>query len=249
MSVRRSLSLMSLLRIPVLATRTYIIQSWEAYDFNQHMVAPPLPNPKPPMDFPVPLDYSGNPQNAGVVVPGSFLGISIEMSLAEALIGPNASWVWPQFLNLMSNLKERGGPPVLRLGGNSQEKAYMVPELPKGHAIERHVIGPSSFTNTPTLVFTKGVMEAMRVVSDIIGIHWIMGIPMNQSQPARLEIVEAAEPILGDYIRVRRCLLALPARQADLHLDRHGIWAMSRILYVYSCLKQRTQVLTSCTVR
>ncbi|KAH7103137.1 hypothetical protein BKA62DRAFT_69091 [Auriculariales sp. MPI-PUGE-AT-0066] len=173
---------------------------WEAYNDNQPCVAPPLPDPKPAVDFTVPLDYGGNPQNAGVEVPGSFLGISIEMSLAEALIGPNSSWVWPQFLNLMSNLKERGGSPVLRLGGNSQEKAYIVDELAGGHSIERHVIGPSSFTNTPTLVFTKGIVEAMKVASDLIGIKWFMGMPMNQSQPARLEIVEATEPILGDSL-------------------------------------------------
>ncbi|KAH7106403.1 hypothetical protein BKA62DRAFT_765954 [Auriculariales sp. MPI-PUGE-AT-0066] len=186
----------------VLPTPGYTYSGWEAYDFNQHMTPPPLPTPAPTLDFPIALDYGGNPDGTvtGIEVAGSFLGVSIEMSLAEVLIGPNASWVWPQFLNLMSNLKERGGPPVLRLGGNSQEKAALVPELEKGHSIKRQVIGPSSFTNTPTVLFTKGIMEAMKVASDLIGIHWFMGAPMNQTQPARLEIIEATEPILGDYL-------------------------------------------------
>ena len=39
------------------------------------------------------------------------------------------------------------------------------------------------------------------MVSDLLDIHWYIGMPMNQSQPARLEVIEAAEPILGDFIK------------------------------------------------
>ncbi|KAH7103171.1 hypothetical protein BKA62DRAFT_697527 [Auriculariales sp. MPI-PUGE-AT-0066] len=161
----------------------YTYHGWQAYDSNQTCTTPPLPTPKPTVDFIIQLDYTGQPTDAGIVVPGSFLGISIEMSLAEALIGPNASWVWPQFLNLMSNLKERGGSPVLRLGGNSQEKAVLVDQLEHGHSIQRYTEGPSSFTNTPKVHFTRGIMQAMRATA-----------------PARLQIMEATEPILEDYL-------------------------------------------------
>jgi len=40
----------------------------------------------------------------------------------------------------------------------------------------------------------------MKAVSDLLGIHWYLGMPMNQTTPARLEIVETAEPILGEYL-------------------------------------------------
>ncbi|KAH7106564.1 hypothetical protein BKA62DRAFT_299249 [Auriculariales sp. MPI-PUGE-AT-0066] len=180
-------------------TPGYNYTGWQAYNPSQPVTEPALPTATQVLDFTVTLDYTGNP-TAGIVVPGSFLGISIEMSLAEPIIGPNASWVRPQFLNLMSTLKDRGGSPVLRLGGNSQEKAYLVDSLPGGVASLRESIGPSGFTNTPTLVYTKGIVEAMRQASDLLGITWFMGIPMNQTSPARLEIVEMAEPILGDYL-------------------------------------------------
>jgi len=151
-------------------TPGYTYSGWQAYDPGNPVAVPPLPTPAPANDFTVTLDYSGTP-TAGIPVPGAFLGISIEMSLAEAVIGPNASWVRPQFLNLMSTLVSRGGAPVLRVGGNSQEKAYLVDSLASGASSERHSIGPSSFTNTPTLVYTKGIVEAMRQASDLLGIH------------------------------------------------------------------------------
>jgi len=151
-------------RLPVpRPTPGYTYEGWEAYDPTQPIVPPPHPDPMPNLDFSVTLDYNGNPK-AGIPVPGSFLGISIEMSLAEAVIGPNATWIWPQFLNIMSILKARGGSPVLRLGGNSQEKAKLVAELPRGHSIERHAIGPTSFTNTPTVLVSTAASLSPSVI-------------------------------------------------------------------------------------
>ena len=43
-----------------------------------------MPNPAPPLDFQITLDTGGNPQ-AGIELEGSYMGISIEMSLAEAI--------------------------------------------------------------------------------------------------------------------------------------------------------------------
>ncbi|EJD54199.1 glycoside hydrolase family 79 protein [Auricularia subglabra TFB-10046 SS5] len=173
-------------------------KGWEAYDPTE-LRDPPLPNPAPPLDFTIEPDNSGNPQ-AGIQTLGSFLGISIEMSLAEPVIGPNASWLRPQFLNLMSTVKERGGPPVLRLGGNSQEKAGLVDSLPGGGSMAKFAIGPTGFTNTPTLSYTIDIIKAVRATSDLLDIKWFIGIPMNTTDPPRLDIVEAAESIMGDYL-------------------------------------------------
>jgi len=135
--------------------RSSCCMHWRRADNDQPVPEPDPPSPLPALDFPVQLDYGGNP-TAGIPVPGSFLGISIEMSLSEAVIGRNASWIRPQFLNLMSTLKERGGAPVLRVGGNSQEKAYLVDEISGGaHSTERQLFGPRTPTNTPTLLFTQ----------------------------------------------------------------------------------------------
>ncbi|EJD47719.1 glycoside hydrolase family 79 protein [Auricularia subglabra TFB-10046 SS5] len=173
-------------------------KGWEAYDPTE-LRDPPLPVPAPPLDFTIELDTSGNPQ-AGIPLLGSFLGISIEMSLAEPVIGPNASYLRPQFLNLMSTVKERGGDPVLRLGGNTQEKAGLVDSLPGGASMAKFAIGPTGFTNTPTLSYTIDIIKAIRATSDILGIKWFVGIPMNTTDPPRLDVVEQGESIMGEYL-------------------------------------------------
>lgn len=46
------------------------------------------------------------------------------------------------FLNLMSNLEERSGGVLIRIGGNSQDYAVMVPSLANGSTFS--IINPSS---------------------------------------------------------------------------------------------------------
>ncbi|EJD36492.1 glycoside hydrolase family 79 protein [Auricularia subglabra TFB-10046 SS5] len=176
-------------------------EGWQAYDPTP-LQDPPLPGADQPLNlnFQVTLDTSGQAQGAGIELEGSYMGISIEMSLAEAIIGPNATWLRPQFLNLMSMLKERGGPPVLRLGGNTQEKAELVDSLPGGASLGKLAIGPTGYTNTPTLMYTLDILKALRATSDLLGIRWFLGIPMNQTTPPRLEIVEQGESIMGEYL-------------------------------------------------
>lgn len=65
------------------------------------------------------------------------------MSIADSVIGQSKDIVWPVFLNLMQALKQRGGAPVLRVGGNSQEKAQLVASLDNGEVILKENIGPT----------------------------------------------------------------------------------------------------------
>jgi len=85
------------------------------------------------LEFDVALDYSGDAVGAGLPVKGSFIGLSISLPLTEALIGRDAKSTRPEFLNLMSTLRERGGPPTLRVGGTAQEKAYIFNSIDDGH--------------------------------------------------------------------------------------------------------------------
>lgn len=41
------------------------------------------------------------------------------------------------FLNLLANLQERGGRVTVRVGGNSQETAILVPSIPDGSVLEK----------------------------------------------------------------------------------------------------------------
>lgn len=182
-----------------LPTPGYQYVGWQAYDPTQPLSEPALPDGIP-LDFTIELDTNGSPQ-AGKEQLGSFVGVSIELSLAEAIIGPNKTWLRPQFLNLMSTVAERGGAPVLRVGGNTQEKAELVDSVDSDvHSLITQSIGQKGYTNTPTVKYTKAILEALRATSDLLGIQWFLGIPMNQTDPPRLEIVEIGESIMGDYL-------------------------------------------------
>jgi len=60
---------------------------------------------------------------AGGVVPENFVGLSVEWSLIERYMGPNAR---PGFANLLKNL----GTGVLRIGGSSQDLMEFKPDAP-----------------------------------------------------------------------------------------------------------------------
>ena len=53
------------------------------------------------------------------------------------------------FLNLMANLQQRGGQVLIRVGGNTQETAVLVPSTPDGLIIEKDLAGATN----PVCVF------------------------------------------------------------------------------------------------
>lgn len=53
---------------------------------------------------------------------GNFLGFSIELSVANVVLGENGNQLKTQFLNYMANIQNRAGAgPLIRVGGNTQE--------------------------------------------------------------------------------------------------------------------------------
>ncbi len=115
--------------------------------------APPIPDPLPPMQFGIQLQNGGT-TGVSIVQSGSFVGFSIEMSVAnqareypqlhKALplttsltVGKNSSYIQVPFLNLMANLQQRAGRVYVRVGGNTQETAVYVDSLPDGKMIQK----------------------------------------------------------------------------------------------------------------
>ncbi|KAG8902088.1 hypothetical protein FRC01_009663, partial [Tulasnella sp. 417] len=56
-----------------------------------------------------------------------FLGISLEMSVSDRVMGRNGTFLNPIFLNYIQNLHARAGNVAIRVGGNSQEQATWIP--------------------------------------------------------------------------------------------------------------------------
>ncbi|OCH90122.1 hypothetical protein OBBRIDRAFT_793583 [Obba rivulosa] len=170
--------------------------------FNPVILAPPpLPSPAPPTQFTVQLP--NNAQNQpGLSIPqsGSFLGFSIEMSVVTQVIGLNSTFLQVPFLNLMALVAERGGSVRIRVGGNTQETATVVPSLADGKMIEKDKEDSSNPTETPTLLLTPELMYMMNNISALVNVKWYLGIPFNDTSHLRLQIAEYGEGILGDNI-------------------------------------------------
>lgn len=171
--------------------------------FNDTLLTPPpVPQPPPPRAFTIELQTDA--ANAfGLSIPhvgAGFYGFSIEMSVINQVLGKNSTHLFPAFLNLMSNLVERAGQVVIRLGGNTQEFATLVPELPDGRTFGKEESGSRQTTRTPAVLYTVDMFYMMNNISALLPIKWFLGIPFNDSVNWRLDIAEHGHRILGDNL-------------------------------------------------
>ncbi|KAJ7834157.1 glycoside hydrolase family 79 protein [Mycena leptocephala] len=180
---------------------------------------PPVPTPTMLTTIPINLLNSGTP-NLSIKQKGSFIGFSIEMSVTNQVLGKNSTFLQVPFLNLMANLQQRAGSIMVRVGGNTQESAKLVPDgtIPDGRVLIKNLTGVTGTTQTPPLDFSRDLLYMMRNISSLVNVHWFLGIPWFVTQPFDLGIVNASQEILGDY------LLGLQAgNEPDMYsLATHG---------------------------
>ncbi|KAI0643303.1 hypothetical protein C8Q79DRAFT_915544 [Trametes meyenii] len=170
--------------------------------YNEIYLPPPdIPNPAPANTFAINVPNSAAQVN-GLSVPqsGSFFGFSIEMSVATQLIGTNSSRLHVPFLNLMALIANKAGAVHVRVGGNTQETAFMIDSLPDGKIIEKNKEDASNPTSTPVLAFTADLLYMLGNVSSLVNCRWYLGIPFNDTSNWRLQIAEHAESILGENL-------------------------------------------------
>ncbi|KAJ7574780.1 glycoside hydrolase family 79 protein [Mycena floridula] len=138
------------------------------------LLPPAPPSPLPPMQFNIAVENNA-PSGVSINQEAGFLGFSVEMSVANQILGKNSSLIAVPFLNLMSALTERSGRVNIRVGGNSQEQATLVDSLPNGRVLAKASReGPSTPTNTPTLDYTLDLLILMRSISDLVNIRWYL---------------------------------------------------------------------------
>ena len=104
------------------------------------------------------------------------------------------------FLNLMANLERRAGQVHIRVGGNTQETATLVPSTPDGRILEKDLSQLTNPTQTPPLIFTPELIYMLANISSLVDVRWYLGVPFNDSANWRLGIVEAGQRILGDKL-------------------------------------------------
>ena len=71
----------------------------------------------------------------------------------------------------MSNIVARAGSVNIRVGGNTQENAVLVNELPNGTIISKD----TSVKGTPTIDYTSDLMQMMANVSQFLNAWWYLG--------------------------------------------------------------------------
>lgn len=118
----------------------------------------------------------------------------------------------------MANIKERAGWVQVRVGGNSQEDAQMVPlnSLPNGAIIVKDTVNVSGTTNTPPIQYTPDLLYMLGNISALTDTRWYLGIPFQDTSPFALEILEQGQAILGDN------LLAIQAGNEPDLFATHG---------------------------
>ncbi|KAJ7607419.1 glycoside hydrolase family 79 protein [Roridomyces roridus] len=182
--------------------------------------APPIPNPPPPSNFNVSLITGGTP-GASIVQSGDFVGFSVEMSVSNQVLGKNSTNIQVPFLNLMASIVQRAGSVRLRVGGNSQESATLVPSIPDGKILTKNLTGVTGTTATPPLEYSADLFYMMANISTMTNVRWFLGIPWFVTTPFDLSIVGSAQVILGDTLIGYQA-----ANEPDLY-NNHGHRAAS----------------------
>ncbi|KAF9033112.1 hypothetical protein BJ165DRAFT_1515715 [Panaeolus papilionaceus] len=176
-----------------------------AYNTTQ-LIPPALPDPPPALSYPLFVGKAASSVN-GLSIPHvgpSFWGFSIEMSVLSQVLGKNSSFLGVPFLNLMANLQERAGGVYIRIGGNTQEFATMVPDdspfLQPYHTFGKTDSGTTQTTKTPAVLYTVDMFYIASNISSLVNVKWFLGIPFNDSVNWRLDIAEYGQEILGNNL-------------------------------------------------
>ncbi|WWC86516.1 uncharacterized protein L201_001393 [Kwoniella dendrophila CBS 6074] len=173
---------------------------------------------------------------------GNFLGFSVELSIANSLMGSSSTNMKVPFLNYMANIQNRAGVgPIIRVGGNSQEgSSVFVNGLQDGAVLDKIKVSENP-TETPLINYSLELFYLMANVTSLVGADWYFGLSFNQSavdDPTGNVPLAAkwAQDILGDH------LLALSVgNEPDLYVDhnkRSSGWGMSNYVSEFDTMTQ-----------
>ncbi|KAG8936126.1 hypothetical protein FRC03_011160 [Tulasnella sp. 419] len=194
-------------QIPGAAPTDYIgpglqATAFPAFDPIQH-TAPAAPVPPMPTGVTLAL-ATGEVPGLSKKMRSDYVGISIELSIANRILGRNATWLNPEFLNHLQNLRARSGSVSVRLGGNSQEKGTLVPSLaPWAHDIinkTEDLTKPPGGTAAPIVTYSEDLLYAMSNISSLVNVGWYFGLPfLNEAQIT--PVANSVSSILGPTLQ------------------------------------------------
>lgn len=141
---------------------------------------------EPPFDAgPANVVIAVDPTQPGLTVPDDFLGLSIEWNHVPDVLGDNAGQLRPAVTQLLQNFAVDGHHPMLRIGGNSEDKAYWNPAggaLPSGATV--------SVTDTH--------LSILHALNAATGSRFVLGLNLARSDATNASaLVQAATTALG----------------------------------------------------
>ncbi|KAG8713839.1 hypothetical protein FRC09_018270, partial [Ceratobasidium sp. 395] len=171
-----------------------------AYD--PTVLDPPAPPGNLNRDFTINLPQGGLP-GLSIKQDGSYLGFSIELSVANRAIGTNSSILAVPFLNHIQNVANRAGIVRVRVGGNTQEKAILRPEgLPGGKILVKTATSDTT-TWTPHVEFSPDLVVMLANVAKLVKTEIFLGLNFdNFKDPSNAVLYAAlAEQTLGNNLK------------------------------------------------
>ncbi|WVR06098.1 hypothetical protein IAU60_003126 [Kwoniella sp. DSM 27419] len=216
-----------------------------AYDPTR--LTPPSPPESPVTSFS--LNVPNTPEavaaaNLQLSIPqkGNFLGFSVELSVANTIMGSSATNLKVPFLNYMSNIQNRAGAgAIVRVGGNSQEGSTIFTDaLPDGGVLNKIKVSDNP-TETPIINYSVDLFYLMRNITGLVGVDWYFGLSFNESaaedQTGNVPLAAHwAQEILGAN------LLGLSVgNEPDLYVDhnkRTAPWGISNYVTEYDQMTQ-----------
>ncbi|KAJ1302401.1 hypothetical protein OPQ81_002719 [Rhizoctonia solani] len=144
-----------------------------AYD--PAVLAPPTPPAQFNREFVIPL-RQGDPEGASVPVPGSYVGFSNELSVANRAIGTNSSVLAVASLSHIVYIFNRAGAVQVRVGGNTQEQDILRPEGFPGGEILIKAHEDTTTTRTPHIEFGPYLFKVLANVVSLVKTEIYLGL-------------------------------------------------------------------------
>ncbi|WWD09674.1 hypothetical protein V865_007802 [Kwoniella europaea PYCC6329] len=216
-----------------------------AYD--PTVLTPPTPPETPVTSYTLTLPSNGQAVldqglSLSIAQKGNFLGFSVELSIANSLMGSSSTNMKVPFLNYMANIQNRAGVgPVIRVGGNSQEGSTIFTGGLEDGAVLDKIKVSSGVTDTPLINYSLELFYLMGNITSLVGADWYFGLSFNESavdSPTGNVPIAAkwAQDILGEH------LLALSVgNEPDLYVDhskRESGWGVSNYVTEFDTMTQ-----------
>ena len=149
------------------------------------------------------------PVYPSIPLKGNFLGLSIELSVVDEILGKTPEKINVPFLNYMAAVAARAGMgPMIRIGGNTQDTAIYNDTSTTATAmivkVSDHGFNPENGAPiTPSIEYNDLVFQVMQGLAEKINSHYIWGLNMvNYTASFTEPMVKTLNSYVADQVEL-----------------------------------------------